>query len=753
MNLTKALKRRLFKKRRIRKLAGTSALSRELDLEFRTNGTTDFKALRQHFIERKTAFPGPAFDEKSLILQLLERFFPEERTQILSQADQICSGQVTLFQNVTLEFEKDINWHATFASDRSWPLLPSDQIDCRSAERPGDVKLVWELNRHQFLHLLGKAFWYTNDEKYLRAVKHHLADWIEKNPVGVGINWESTLEVAIRLVSWCWQMFYFQKQSSFFDDFFLTFLKSVFEHAEFVFANLTNWGNNHVIGESAGLWFAAQIFPEFKRAVKWQRKARSVLESEIQRQVTLDGVSRENSVCYHRFVLDFYLLVLHSVRRRKTIFPESVTGRVREMLISLDTLCRPDRKFPRLGDDDSSQGLIFSPDPEDAYFLTLGLGSYLFKTRMVNTRIIPNLIWLLGTRFQEIEFFTPRPAKAAAVSRGGYLIFQNKHTPESDYVLLDAGKMGLPPSFSHAHSDRLNFELMLQGIPIFEDSGTFTYNGDAEWRNFFRSTRAHNTLSVSDSDQAVMTSTFQWMHPPQTMPPFFCQNEIAVLMSGAYTFTAAHPAAGIKHRRLLLHLKPEHWLVIDLVMRVKGKQIFWYFQSPPENQLIRIDTADYLIRRSSKKFQLSFRNTESIDTQIHFGDKNLKGGWVSPGYHIRYPRPTLEVRTEAVTTEQALNLTYIRPLDSDSPRVPLELKWLPLTTEGNEVVPTSELFGIEVQTGAMFVTLVINVNLMEISFLEHSENFPVWLELSEPGKELILTGDLNNGNLKFFNER
>jgi len=745
LNLSKAIKHRLFKQRRYRILPGTAALLKKLDPKFFPNGLPDFKTVNPYFLQRKISFPGPDFRERALILQLLDRHFPEERTQILSQADQ---GLLSLF-NIPVSLNQTIDWHATLDSDQSWPLLPTGEIDCRSANRPGDVKLVWELNRPQFLHVPGKAFWYTGDDKYLQMVKKHLRDWIEKNPIGLGINWESTLEVAIRLISWCWLIFYFQKQPTFFDDFFPLFLKSIFEHAEFVYLNLTDWENNHSIGEAAGLFLAAHVFPEFKRARQWQTRAKNVLEREI-RQISLDGLSYENSICYHRFVLDFYLLAL---RTDPAGFSDAVKNRIRAMLTTLDVCCRPDRKFPRLGDDDQSQGLIFDSDPEAAYYLALGAGGHFFRTRFLNTRLIPNLIWLLGTQFQEIETFPERAKTPACVRRGGYLIFRPERTPESDFLIFDAGGMGLPPSFSHAHSDRLNFELLLQGIPIFEDSGSFTYNGAAEWRNFFRSTRAHNTLSMDQTDLAQNTGTFRWSQPPQTEPPRFAQNAVATVLTGAYAMATGHPAAGKKHRRLILHLPPGQWLLVDFVAPVRDSQVSYFFQLAPECQLIRQNESGYLLRHSSRSFHLDFQNTAEVRHEIHFGDENLRGGWFAPGYGSRQPRPTLEIATEKIRENHVLNLTYLSRIDSDSRQEPPELTWLPLQTGDSQVsTSTTDLFGFQVRIGARFVTLVFNVNSMKIKFLDYAGNFPLWLGITGSGQETMLTGDFENGRLELFTQ-
>ena len=59
--------------------------------------------------------------------------------------------------------------------------LPED-IDWR-ADPHGDPEWTYCLNRHEFLTELGRAYWYTGDEKYTQAWKRILGHWIDKNPM------------------------------------------------------------------------------------------------------------------------------------------------------------------------------------------------------------------------------------------------------------------------------------------------------------------------------------------------------------------------------------------------------------------------------------------------------------------------------------------------------------------------------------------------------------------------------------------
>ena len=70
--------------------------------------------------------------------------------------------------------------------------------------RPGsaDVKYPWELARCQHWPVLGQAYRLTGDDRFALEIARELDDFVEANPVGVGVNWTCTMDLAIRAANW-----------------------------------------------------------------------------------------------------------------------------------------------------------------------------------------------------------------------------------------------------------------------------------------------------------------------------------------------------------------------------------------------------------------------------------------------------------------------------------------------------------------------------------------------------------------------
>lgn len=68
-------------------------------------------------------------------------------------------------------------------------------------------------------------------------------------------------------------------------------------------------------------------------------------------------------------------------------------------------------------------------------------------------------------------------------------------------LIFSYAKNGLHGKGGHAHNDKLSFGLSIGGTILFSDPGTYLYHPDPEWRNYFRSTKVHNTIHVPGYEQ------------------------------------------------------------------------------------------------------------------------------------------------------------------------------------------------------------------------------------------------------------
>src|SRR6185369_4429515 len=132
-------------------------------------------------------------------------------------------------------------------------------------------------------------------------------------------------------------------------------------------------------------------------------------------------------------------------------------------------------------------------------------------------------LWLLGAdglaRFDAITAEPPSPT-AHAFAESGYFVMRDSWTKEADYALIDCGLHGVQ-SCGHAHADQLSFEYAAQGMTWLVDPGTFTYTGDAGLRDWFRSTAAHNTVTVDGEPQSVTAGPFAWAQVAESVASEF----------------------------------------------------------------------------------------------------------------------------------------------------------------------------------------------------------------------------------------
>ncbi len=86
----------------------------------------------------------------------------------------------------------------------------------------------------------------------------------------------------------------------------------------------------------------------------------------------------------------------------------------------------------------------------------------------------------------------------------GYYIYKNDQT----CFILDAGEIGPDYLPAHSHPDIFSFELSVKGQKIITDTGVYEYENGGR-RNYCRSTSAHNTVNIDDTDQVECWGSFR----------------------------------------------------------------------------------------------------------------------------------------------------------------------------------------------------------------------------------------------------
>src|SRR2546422_8217127 len=210
-------------------------------------------------------FEGPVSDETP---KLLTAQMADVRNQVMATAGNICQSRFDLLGYRGLSFGNPVDWHLDPVSGRRAPLVHWSRIDPLNARAVGDSKVVWELNRHQWMVRLGQAFRLTGDDRFGEAFALYVRDWLKANPEGIGINWTSSLEAALRLISWCWALCLFRGAAALTNELFTEMLSGIRAHATHVERYLSRSfsPNTHLTGEALGLFYAGTLFPGLRDA-------------------------------------------------------------------------------------------------------------------------------------------------------------------------------------------------------------------------------------------------------------------------------------------------------------------------------------------------------------------------------------------------------------------------------------------------------------------------------------------------------
>ena len=518
----------------------------------------------------------PAFRQKEAMVELLlNRFETKRKQEIVEKAEKIIAGKFDLLGFENLDFGAEIDWHLEPVSGKRSPLKHWKQFDELDAEETGDKKIVWELNRQQHFFTLGAAFWLTGDERFAATFITHLDGWMEQNQPGIGVNWVSSLEVSFRVISWIWAFNFFKESASFTPEVFQKALRFVYLHGRHLEKYLSTYysPNTHLTGEALGLYYLGTQFPFFKAAKNWRETGNRILCAELDRQILPDGVYFEQSTWYQRYTTDFYthfyiLQTLNGAAKESKRQAE-LAGKLQSLTDFLMFATRPDGTTPIIGDDDGGRLLPHSAGKSDDFRAVLSTNAVLFERgdyKYVADGLAEETLWLLGTagadKYEKLPAHEPEK-NSAAFESGGYFVMRDGWTKTDNCLMVDCGEIGAL-SGGHGHADALSINLSVGGQTVLTDSGTYTYHESEEMRDYFRSSEAHNTLTIDDESQSEANGKFSWKtRANAAQRKWFSQPRFDFFEGSHDGYERLESPA--THARSILFLKNDYWIVRDFV--------------------------------------------------------------------------------------------------------------------------------------------------------------------------------------------
>ncbi|WP_342118549.1 heparinase II/III family protein [Pseudoduganella sp. OTU4001] len=457
---------------------------------------------------------------------------------LYAEAEALLAGRWNVFALRGAQLGFPPQWNRDPKTGTVAPMLAGPSIDYRDAGQVGDIKYLWEPSRHLELVTLAQAWRASGERRFAEGARSLLMSWLDQCPYPQGVHWASALELGVRLLNWsaAWQLLGDAVDA----DWRERWLRAVYQHCHFISHHLSRHSsaNNHLLGEYMGLFIASLQWPCWPESRHWRALAQRGLEQEGLAQNHEDGVNKEQAIYYHHEVMDMMLLCHLAAHANGVHFTPAWLQRLERMAGFLAALMDASGNVPMIGDADDARMLRLGEASGAAApyrsllascALLFGRADFKAKAGQLDERNR----WLFAdaeTRWQAIPAAGPGPAgPQMAFPRGGYyLLGKDFDSAQEVRIVIDCGPLGYLSIAAHGHADALAFTLSAGGEELLIDPGTYAYHTQRAWRDYFRSTAAHNTVEVDGQDQSEIGGNFMWLrkaHAQQLlhMPHGSCQ--------------------------------------------------------------------------------------------------------------------------------------------------------------------------------------------------------------------------------------
>jgi len=179
----------------------------------------------------------------------------------------------------------------------------------------------------------------------------------------------------------------------------------------------------------------------------------------------------------------------------------------------------------------------------------------------------------------------------------------------------------------HGHADALSFVLYGRGRLLIADPGVFSYHNKF-WRDHFRNTMAHNTVTVDNQDQCVFWGPFRVAYPPKARLLESSDNHVVGEHEGYTRFSRP-----VIHRRRIERWTTSEWEILDQFEGRGEHEFSLNLQFAPG--------ANAQVSGVNGEARWPDGNSLQVNcvTPPEKALACIEPGWVSPGWNLKEKRP------------------------------------------------------------------------------------------------------------------
>jgi uncharacterized heparinase superfamily protein len=458
---------------------------------------------------------------------------------------------------------------------------------------------LWNYHLHYFGYAIwcARAFVERGNEGAMQACRELIRSWSEEARIGRSDGWD-IYPTSLRVVNW---IYAYSIVADHCDDrvFLERWRTSIYRQLEFLNLHLEyHLLANHLLKNVKALVIGGLFFNQ----EKWLLKGKRLLWREVEEQVLEDGGHYERAPMYHAQVLADLLECYSLLKITNHVSqPAAVESKLRAMARFLEAMSYQDGTLALFND---------SADTEE-------------------TRPGP-----IVEAFEKIAGYDETP-QATAFPQTGYYLWVSPD--EKEKIIVDAGPPSVDYNTAHAHCDLLSYELWLDGRPFIVDSGLHGYGGD-RYREYCRSTRAHNTVMFDGREQSEIWGTFRMARRAGSIGAEVDSANQSWNFRGKY---CPYYDSKVIHERHICRERGGAWLIEDRLVSGMVDRATSFIHLHPSVRARKVNESEPCIECRAGQITVVIESFAAERIKIIEGQESPAQGWYFPDFGIALPSQTI----------------------------------------------------------------------------------------------------------------